>query len=75
MKKTICFCDRCGEEIVDIVFTVTCYAEDLNPGPFGGVAAEVVQQNSRQNHAIMDTEIRHLCRKCKDEITDGIFVV
>lgn len=75
MKKTICFCDRCGEEIADIVFTVTCYAEDLHPGPFGGVAGEVVQQNSRQNHAIMETEIRHLCRKCKDEITDGIFVV
>ena len=75
MKKTICFCDRCGEEIADIVYTVTCYAEDLKPGPFGGVASEVVQQNCRQNTETTVHGVRHLCRKCKDEITDGIFVV
>ncbi len=75
MKKTIYSCDRCGEKITDIVFTVTCYAEDLHPGPYGGVAGEVVRQNCRQNQAIMETEIRHLCRKCKDEVTDGIFIV
>ena len=73
MKKTICFCDRCGEEIADIVFTVTCYAEDLKPGPF--VSGEVALQNTNQNIAIMEKATRHLCRKCKDEITDGIFIV
>ena len=74
MKKIIFCCDRCGEQIPDIVFTVTCYAEDLNPGPYGGVAGEVVQQNCRQNVST-SAGVRHLCRKCKDEITDGIFIV
>ena len=75
MKTTIYYCDRCGEQITDIVFTVTCYAEDLNPGPYGGVAAEVVQQNCKQNISISGAGVRHLCRKCKDEITDGIFIL
>lgn len=72
MKKTTYKCDRCGEEIDSVVYTLTCYAEDLNPGPYGGISAAVVQQNYRQNHAAKD---RHLCGKCKDEITDGIFIV
>ena len=75
MKKIIYSCDRCGEEITDIYFTVTCYAEDLCPGPYGGVAAEVVQQNVRQNVRLSAIGERHLCRKCKDEITDGVFIL
>lgn len=75
MKKTIFYCDRCGKEIDDIVFSVTCYAEDVNPGPFGCVSGEVAQQNARQNLATTAGKVRHLCRKCKDEITDGIFIV
>lgn len=74
MKKVTYKCDRCGAEIPDVVYTLTCYAEDLCHGPVGGVSGEVVRQNFRQNSrtAIGD---RHLCSKCKDEITDGIFVV
>lgn len=72
MKKVTYKCDRCGDEITDTVFTLTCYAEDLNPGPYGGISSEVIRQNFRQNSA---THERHLCGKCKDEITDGIFVV
>lgn len=72
MKKVTYKCDRCDTEIHDVVFTLTCYAEDVYPGPYGGVSGEVVRQNSRQNHV---TGERHLCGKCKDEITDGIFVV
>lgn len=75
MKITTYSCDRCGEKIDDIVFTLTCYAEDLNPGPYGGVEGEVVRQNCRQNISISGGGVRHLCRKCKDEITDGIFIV
>lgn len=75
MKKTIFCCDRCGAEIPDVVFTVTCYAEDLNPGPFGGVAGEVVRQNTKQNIRLSESGERHLCRSCKDTITDGIFIV
>lgn len=72
MKKTTYKCDRCGAEIADVVYTLTCYAEDVNPRPLGGVPGEVLLQNSRQNHASGE---RHLCGKCKDEITDGVFVV
>lgn len=75
MKKIIFCCDRCGEQILDIVFTITCYAEDLNPGPYGGVDGEVVRQNCRQNVRLSGSGARHLCRKCKDELTDGIFIV
>lgn len=75
MKKTIYSCDRCGEKITDIVFAVTCYAQDLCPGPYGGVDAEVVQQNCKQNISLSAIGERHLCRKCKDEVTDGIFIL
>lgn len=75
MKKITFVCDRCGTQIEDVVFAITCYAEDLNPGPYGGVASDVIQQNSRQNITLSAIGERHLCRKCKDEITDGVFVV
>ena len=75
MKKTIYKCDRCGSEIADVAYSLTCYAEDLNPGPFGGVSSEVSIQNVRQNLLLSESSERHLCRKCKDEITDGIFVL
>ena len=75
MKITTYKCDHCGAEIIDVVYTLTCYAEDLKPGPVGGMASEVVLQNSRQNLTLQAVGERHLCRKCKDEITAGIFVV
>lgn len=75
MRKVTYKCDRCHEEIQDVVYTITCYAEDLCPGPVGGVSGEVVRQNCRQNVHLQMTKDRHLCSKCKDEITDGIFIV
>ena len=75
MKKVIYKCDRCGDEIDDVAYTLTCYAEDLCPGPVGGVSGEVVIQNHRQNMHLQTIGERHLCRKCKDEITDGVFVI
>lgn len=72
MKKTTYKCDRCGAEITDVVYTLTCYAEDLNRGPCGGISGEVVRQNHRQNNV---TTERHLCGECKDELTDGLFIV
>ena len=75
MKITTYKCDRCGETIADAVYTLTCYAEDLDSRPFGGVSSDVLLQNGRQNNSLQAVGERHLCRKCKDEITDGIFVV
>lgn len=75
MKKTIYECDRCGAEIADVAYTLTCYAEDVTPGFPGFVSKKVATQNANQNFASAFGVERCLCGKCKDEITDGIFVV
>ena len=75
MKKVTYKCDRCGKEITDVVYSLTCYAEDLAKGPYGGVSSAVVMQNSRQSNSLQAIGERHLCGKCKDELTDGVFIV
>ena len=75
MKKTIYECDRCGAKITDVAYTLTCYAEDVNPGFPGSVSAGTATRNTKQNMVRMTGIERCLCGKCKDEITDGIFVV
>lgn len=75
MKKTIYTCDRCGKEIEDVAYSLTCYAEDVTPGPLGTVSLEVAEQNVRQNMRTATVGKRQLCRTCKDEITDGVFIV
>jgi hypothetical protein len=56
------------------MYTLTCYAEDVPPYPLGGCSFEVATQNTKQN-LLRQQEDRHLCKSCKDAITDGIFVV
>lgn len=75
MKKTICTCDRCGAEIAYVIYSLTCYAEDVTPGPFGGVSSAVAEQNTKQNTTLMTSREKHLCGKCKDALTDGLFIV
>ena len=75
MKKTIYECDRCGDEITDVVYVLTCYAEDVTSGIVGAVSADAAAQNTKQNMVLMHSMEKCLCGKCKDEITDGIFVV
>lgn len=75
MKKTIYVCDRCGAEIADVAYKLTCYAEDVNPGFPGTISTKTAVQNSNQNLALMCGSEKCLCGKCKDEITDGIFIV
>ena len=48
MKKTIYECDRCGVEIADVAYTLTCYAEDVNPGPLGTISSNVAVQNTNR---------------------------
>ena len=74
MKKTICTCDRCGNSIDDVIYTLTCYAEDVTPGPFGGISAAVAAQNTEQNLRRMASVEKHLCGNCKDALTDGLFI-
>lgn len=67
-------CDKCGKQITDTVFTLTCYAKDINLTPADGCTYATAMHNDRQNAAIQREE-RHLCRGCKDTITDGVFIV
>lgn len=76
MKKEIYICDKCGKELTEVVYTLTCFAEDIS-GPACGVKAEVANQNMRQNLelALWGERKKHLCGECKDTLTDGLFIV
>jgi hypothetical protein len=75
MKKTIYCCDRCGEEIQDMVYTLTCYVELVpSADPVKNLLTQL-SYNIRQNEVVEANKNRHLCCKCKDKITDGIFIV
>lgn len=73
MKRTIWNCDRCGSEIDGVVYTLTCHAHDAIEDPMGGISMEAATQNVKQNFS--STVEAHLCRECKDKITDGVFIV
>lgn len=73
MIRTMYTCDKCGEEIKDVYYTLTCFAGRL-PGE------NLVNQIAVINHNIaeskrLESEERHLCKACKDAITDGVFIV
>ena len=72
MKVTKWICDKCGKEISDVIYTLTCCAEMVPGRSSGKYIEEVVDQNKRQ---CASRGAVHLCRKCKDEITDGVFIV
>lgn len=72
MKKIIYTCDKCGNEIPDVVYSLTCYANDVDSKE-GRASEEAGMQNMTQNYT--PTMRRHLCRECKDKITDGVFIV
>lgn len=75
MKHIKYTCDKCGQEIEGVMYTLTCYAEDVNPSPTGRISTEAAVQNVKQNGAKITEQDRHLCRSCKDAITDGIFIL
>lgn len=73
MKKTFCFCDRCGKEITDVIYTLTCYADDVINGI--GIFSKAGEQNLRQNMVKAQGMEKELCQECKDALTDGLFIV
>jgi uncharacterized protein YbaA (DUF1428 family) len=74
MKHIKYTCDKCEKEINDgVLYKLTCYAEDV-PAKKIGYSMEAAVQNNRQNMALQTYE-RHLCKACKDAITDGIFIL
>ena len=73
MKVTKWTCDKCGKEIKDTAYLLTCYAQDVKPIEFKRVSKATQEQNLRQNYSY--SMEAHLCRECKDKITDGVFIV
>ena len=70
MKKITYTCDKCGCKIVDVVFELYCWAENLNGEAWDDANRQNIAQNiTKQKYT------RHLCRECKNELTDGIFIV
>ena len=72
MKVTKFICDKCGKEITGVVYSLTCYAQVLPGEDAAKVVEEAAAQNVRQSGLHAEA---HLCRECKDEITDGVFIV
>ena len=75
MRRTVCICDRCGKEITEgVVYSLTVYAEDVRSKGLGA-SAETVNQNMKQNITRSIDGDKDLCKECKDQITDGLFIV
>lgn len=73
MKTETYYCDRCKKQIQNIVYHLSCTATTLCD-PDLDTLREVAAQNVR-NTASKQTGERHLCRACKDKLTDGVFLV
>lgn len=72
MLKKTWICDRCGQQINGVVYNLTCYAQTRREPE--DTPMEAIDQNIRQN-ALLVTGSKDLCQKCKDELTDGLFIV
>lgn len=73
MRVSICTCDRCGKEITDgVVYSLTVYAEDVHERC--GLSVKAAMQNMTQNAALA-LNSKDLCEECKDDLTDGLFIV
>ena len=72
MKQTTWICDKCGKEIVDVVYSLTCYARVLPGANVEKLISDAAEQNMLQSEHHREA---HLCRDCKDAITDGVFIV
>lgn len=74
MKRVVYTCDKCGKEIPDVVYTLSCMAsvvDGINPAKY---VAELCVQNGPTNKMLQEGA-RHLCKSCKDKITDGVFIL
>ena len=61
-------CDRCGEEIKGTTYyTVSIYAEDINPIESMKSMSTTIQ-NLNENMGKIFGQKTHYCEKCKNEI-------
>lgn len=74
MKRVVYTCDKCKKAIPDVVYNLFCIAgvvDGVNPAKY---IAELSAQNGPQNKVLQE-DVRHLCKSCKDTITDGVFIL
>lgn len=73
MKTEIYYCDKCKQQIFDIVYTLSCNAATVGNPPVAAMR-KAAEQNIHQSASSQIGE-KHLCAQCKDALTDGIFIV
>lgn len=62
-------CDRCGKEIEGTsYYTVSIYANDINPKNDYTCIAATYTQNSNTNFIALFNANPQYCKKCRDEI-------
>lgn len=62
-------CDRCGEEIKGTTYyTISIYADDINPAPEETVAYATAVQNLQTNALAMFNAKKQYCKDCRDKI-------
>lgn len=67
------YCDRCGKEIEGTTYyTISIYAEDINPKTEYAVYTETAIQNANTNIEILFNTKPQYCKKCRDEIEEFI---
>ncbi len=65
-------CDRCGKEIEGTTYyTVSIYAEDINPKTEYRVYVDTAIQNLNTAMISLNTKPQY-CKKCRDEIEEFI---
>jgi predicted SprT family Zn-dependent metalloprotease len=64
------FCDKCGKEITDTVYELTCYAFAVGYEDSHIQNIDSATQNITQNLS----KTKQLCKECKNELTDGLFI-
>lgn len=66
-------CDRCGKEIEGTTYyTVSIYAEDINPTSTKTVTYTTAVQNVNTNMKALFNSKPQYCKKCRDEIEEFI---
>ena len=66
-------CDRCGKEIKGTTYyTISIYADDINPKPVETVTYATAVQNFETNTLALFNSKKQYCKKCRDEIEEFI---
>jgi hypothetical protein len=63
------YCDRCGKEIKGTTYyTISIYADDINPKTDYTVYTDTAIQNMSTNMMVLFNSKPQYCKDCRDEI-------